>query len=245
MKNFLVLAFYLVVVNGVALLSIVWAIISLQRGEFVTTAMVLGIALAFIGIESALLITLIGKVRPRAALGDDETIIRPDRVVDGFIRWATVAAVFAMATYAIFTPQGRIDIPLTHGDHRWFLIIAIGASLTGVANLWTMHKRGGASFLRLDPAGFEMGQGVSSVHGEWSDIADITDRRPGKPPPLRGTLCMTLKDGRTRTQVVDSYTPGGDALRRLVRYYWINSDHRDELADGSALQRLAEYGASS
>jgi hypothetical protein len=244
-KKFLVLAFYFAVVNGLVLLSIVWAVISVQRREFLTTAVVLGIALAFLGIEAALVITLMGKVTPRAELVAMETIIRPDRAVDAFIRWGTVAAVLAMAIYAVFAPLGKIDIPMSHGSREFFLIVAIGASLTGIANLWAIHKRGGASFLRLDPQGFEMGQGVSSVHGTWHDVTDITDQRPGKPTPLRGTLYMTLKDGRTRAQVVDSYTPGGDALRRLVRYYWINTDRRYELTDGRAIERLTELGTTS
>lgn len=239
-KNFLVLAFYFAAVNAFAVLCLVWAVISLGRGEYLTVVVVLGLALAFVGLEASLVLVIRGRVSPRAEFGDQGTTIRPDRAVDGLLQWATVAAVAAMATYAIFTPQGRIDIPLPYGNQRMFTIVAIGVALTGIVNLWQMFKRGGLSFQRLTADGFELGQGVSSVHGEWDAVADIADRRPGKPPPLRATLFVKFRDGRTRTQAIDSYTPGGDALRRLVRYYWVNPDQRDELTDGRAIERLAK-----
>jgi hypothetical protein len=150
-----------------------------------------------------------------------------------------------MACYAVFSPLGEIDIPMTKQSGRFFLVVAIGASLVGVANLWLTYKRGGGSYLSLGATGFDMAQGVSSTHLGWSDVTDIADSRPGKPVPLRGTLCVTLKDGRTHAQVIDSYTPGADAVRQWVRYYWINADHRGELATGRAIDRLTEFGATS
>jgi hypothetical protein len=238
-KNFLLLAFYFLVVNGLALLSAAWAVISLGRGEYPTVVVVLAFAFAFVGLEASLLLVMLGKVTPRAEYTDQGTTIRPDRAVDGLLQWATVAAVIAVTTYAIFTPLKKIDIPLPYGK-RMFLVLAIGTALTGIANLWTLLKRGGVSFLRLHQHGFELGQGISSVDGAWDDIADIADRRPGKSPPFRATLFVVFHDGRTRTVAVDSYTPKGAALRRFVRFYWLNPDQRGELTDGRAVQRLAD-----
>lgn len=245
MKNFLILTFYFAVVNGLALLSTVWAVISLGRGEYLTTVVVLGFALAFVGIEASLILVIREKVRHRVEVDDEGTTIRPDRAVDGLLQWGTIAAVVAVATYAIFAPQGKIDIPVPYGNHRMFVIVAIGVALTGIVNVWQTFRRGGLSFLRLTPDEFELGQGISSVHGEWDEVADIADHRPGKPSPFRATLFVTFRDGRTRTQVVDSYTPGGEALRRLMRYYWLNPDRRAELTDGKAIERLAEFASKS
>jgi hypothetical protein len=236
------LGFYFIAVNGLALLSVWWAVISFGRGQYLTTVVVAGIALGFVGIESALMLTLAGKVKPRVEVGDHETVIRPDLVVDRLLWSATVAVVIAVTVYAIFTLQGKIDIPLPYGNQRTWSIAAIGLALTGIANLWSLYKRGGNSFQRLTPRGFELGQGVSSVRGDWDDVVDITDRRPGRVRPLRATLFVKFSDGKIRTQAVDSYTPRGEALGRLVRYYWINPDRRDELADGRAIERLAEFG---
>jgi hypothetical protein len=243
-KNFLLLTFYFLVVNGLVLLCVVWACICLARGEFLTLVVVLAFAFAFVGLECSLLLVMRGKVKPRAEFVGRATTIRPDKTVDGLLMWATIAAVIAVTTYAIFTPLGMIDIPLPYGK-RMFLVLAIGAALTGIANVWRLFKRGGNSFLTLDPLSLELGQGVSSVDGAWDDIADIADRRPGKSPPFRATLFVVFHDGRTRTVAIDSYTPKGTALRRFVRFYWLNSDHREELTDGRAIDRLAEFGATS
>ncbi len=245
MKKALGLAFYFVAVNGLALLSVAWAVISFGRGQYPTTVVVVGIALGFVGIESALVLTLTGKVRPRVEVGDGETVIRPDLVVDRLLWWATVAVVVAVAVYATFTLQDKIDIPLPYGSQRMWSVAAIGLTLTGFANLWSLLKRGGSSFQRLGQRDFELGQGVSSITGDWDDVVDIADRRPGKRPPVRATLFVKFSDGKVRTQVVDSYTPGGTALRRLVRYYWMNPDRRVELADGMAAERFSEFQSMS
>jgi hypothetical protein len=244
-KNFLVLAFYFAVVNGIALLCIVWAVISLVRGEYLTIVVVLGFALAFVGLEASLVLVLRGKVRPRVEFDDEGTTIRPDRAADGFLRWATVAMAIAVATYAIFAPQGRIDIPLPYGNQRMWDVVAIGLTLAGIVNLWRTFKRGGVSFVRLTPSGFEMSQGSSSMDGLWDDVVAITDRRLDRSPPFRAMIFVKFRDDRVRTLVVDSYTPGGDVMRRFLRYYWLNSDHRAELADGRAIERLSEFEGKS
>lgn len=241
MKNALGLGFYFAAINGLVLLCVVTAVLSVNRGEYPTAVVVAGIALAFAGIESALIITLTGKVRPRVHVSDGETTIRPDVIVDRLLTWATVVGVGAIAVYAIFAPQGRVDLPLPYGSQRAWSIAAAILAVTGVANILALFKRGGNSFQRLDPRGFEFGQGLSTVRGEWDEIVDVAEHRSGKSPPLRASLFVKFGDGKVRTQAVDSYTPKGKALRRLFRYYWINPDKRDELADGRAVERLAEF----
>jgi hypothetical protein len=244
-KNFLALAFYFAVVNGLALLSVAWMVVALRRGEYFTTVVVLGFALAFVGLEASLVLVIRGKVRPRVEFNSEGTTIRPDRTADGLLKWGTVAAVIAVATYAIFAPQGKIDIPLPYGNQRMWNIVAIGLTLAGIVSLWRTFERGGVSFVRLTPSGFEMSQGSSSMDGVWHDVVAITDRRPEKPPPFRAMIFVKSRDDRVRTLVVDSYTPGGDAMRRFVRYYWLNPDHRDELTDGRAIERLSEFEGKS
>lgn len=238
--RFLVLAFYFAVTNGMALLCIVWAVISLGRGEWLTTVVVLGVALSFVGFEASLLLVLRGKVRPRVGFDYEGTTIRPDRAADGFLKWATVPLAIAVATYAIFALQGKIDIPVPYGNQRMWGTIAIGLTLAGIVSLWRTFRPGGVSFVRLSPSGFEMSQGSSSMKGEWGDVVAISDRRPEKSPPLRAMIFIKFRDDRFRTLVVDSYTPGGDAMRRFVRYYWLYPDRRDELTDGRAIERLSE-----
>ena len=241
MKNLLVLVFYFAAVNGIALLCIVWAVISLGHGEYLTIVVVLGFAAGFFGLEASLVLVMRGKVTPRAKFDIEGTVIRPDRAADGLLKWGTVAMAIAVATYAIFAPQGEIDIPLPYGSQRMWNIVAIGLTLTGIVTLWRTFKRGGVSFVRLTPRGFEMSQGSSSMDGAWDDVVAITDRRPGKSRPLRALIFVKFRDDRVRTLAVDSYTPGGEAMRRFVRYYWLNSNHRDELTDRRAIDRLSEF----
>lgn len=241
MKNFLVTAFAFLTINGLVILCLATAANSIGRGEYATVVVVLGIALAFAGVEAAVILVLRGRVEPRMKVGNRETTIRPDLMFDRLTLWATVIVVIAVAVYAICAPQGKIDLPLPYGSQRMWSIAASVLTVVGLANIWSLFKRGGNSFQRLNPRGFELGQGVSSVRGEWDDVIEITDRRPGKSPPLRSTLFVEFRDGKIWAQAVDSYTPGGEALRRLVRYYWINTDKREELANGSACERLREF----
>jgi hypothetical protein len=242
-SKFLVALCYFGFLGGFAALCAVWAVVSLGRGEYLTAIVVLGLALSFVGIAVPVVLVMSGKVRSRAEFDADGTTIRCDRIVDRLNMWSTVAAVISMATYAIFAPLGKIDIPLPPGNHRNYTIFAIVVSLSAIPQLWKMFKRGGLSFIRLAPDGFELGQGISSVHGAWEEVVEIADRRPGKSPPFRATIFVKFRDGRTKTQAIDSFTPGGEALRKLVRYYWINPHRRDELVDGAAIDRLAGFEA--
>jgi hypothetical protein len=242
-RNILASVFFFAIVSGLIVLCTATAVTSLGRGEVATAVVVLGLALAFAGVEAAVILVLTGKVKPRLEVTDQETTIRPDLVIDRLLTWSTVAGFVAVAVYAIFAPQGKIDLPLPYGSQRMWTIAAIGITMTGIVNLWSLYKRGGNSFQRLTRQGFELGQGISSVRGEWDDVVDIADRRPGKPPPVRATLFVKFSDGKIRTQAIDSYTPRGAAMRRLVRYYWLNPDKRDELTDGRAIERLTEYQA--
>lgn len=240
-KNFLVVAFFFSVLDGLAIVAIWWAVVSFAHGEYLTVVVVTGFAFAFLCLTASLVLVMRRKVRPLADVGDRGTTIRPDHIVGGLVKWGTVTAYLALATFAIFAPLGKIDIPLPPGNRQYILIVAFAGTIWGIVDVWRTFKRGGVSFIKLDADGFAMSQGSSSINGGWDDVVAITDRRPGKPAPLRAMIFVKFGDDRIRSLVVDSYTPGGDAVRRLVRYYWMNSDKRDELTDGRAVERLAEF----
>jgi len=92
----------------------------------------------------------------------------------------------------------------------------------------------------LHPHGFAVMQAGVVRRGAWDDVRDVTDRRPGRPQPARGRLVLVMADAQTWTLASDSSTPGGAALRRLVRFYWRHRDHRAELTTGAALVRLRD-----
>ena len=83
----------------------------------------------------------------------------------------------------------------------------------------------------------EIGNTVSSAERSWDEVTDVADR-PQKARQPTGTTYITTADGRTRILPSDWYTPGGRELRELVRFYWQHPEHREELTDGRAAERL-------
>lgn len=147
-----------------------------------------------------------------------------------------------MSVYVIFTPLGRVDIPVPHGMRPYFLFVCGVGALWGLPSLGAMLGHGGVSYLRLTAEGFEIWQGLTSQGGTWSEVRDVSASAPGRPWPTRGTLFLLGADGEARSLVADSYTPGGHALREWVRFYWSHPEHRAELTDDRALERLRSLG---
>ena len=119
------------------------------------------------------------------------------------------------------------------------MIASIVGALAGLPSLWQILTQGGMSRLRLTVGGFELGNAFSTKARSWDDVSYVADcvlngRRPGN----TGTTYITMADGRTQTLTSDWYTPGGHALRDLVRFYWQHPEYREELTDGRALERL-------
>jgi hypothetical protein len=243
-KYFFLLACYFGFLGVAAVMSLWWAVVTFGRGEYLTVIVVLGVAVSAFGLTMPLVLIMRGRVTARAEFGADGTTIRPDRLVDGITKWGLIPTYLAVAPFAIFQPQGKIDIPLPSGNNHYLLIGVTGAAIYGVFDLWRAFRPGGVSFVRMATDGFEMSQGSSSTDREWSDVVGMTDRRPGKAPPFRAVLFIEFRDGRSGMQVLDPYTPGGEAMRKLIRFYWINADRRGELTDGTALQRLAGFEAA-
>jgi hypothetical protein len=106
--------------------------------------------------------------------------------------------------------------------------------------LWRNVSRGGTTkYLRLTPQGFELSEGLRSESGEWARVADISDQVPTQQAPsANGTVVFVMSDERTHTIAASAMTPGGAAVRELVRFYWKNPESRGELTDGRALKRL-------
>ena len=242
----LAVAVAFVIVNVLVIECIAYAISSLGRGEYLTVVVVLGFGLALATVETTVLLIKRGKVAPRVEFSDCGTTIRPDRFVEGLNKVGLAGGYIAVATFAIFGALGKIDLPMPSGRrHYHYLVAAIVLTIFGIPYLWKTFKQGGVSFILLTTSGFDMSKVSSdmskvssSMQGRWDDVVDITDRRPEKGPPFRATIFVKFRDGQLRSLIVDPYTPGGDAMRELVRYYWLNPDRRDELTDGTALERL-------
>lgn len=224
----------------IAALSVFWAVVSFTRGEYLTTLTVLAVAVFCCAFLAQVAIAKSHRVKVRGQFSAAGTLLRPDRRVDVVYQVSLVAAFAAMLLYAIFAPLGQMDIPIPPGLGPVYFSIGSAAGAVILAlGLWQMFSRGGKSSLLLDGGGFQL-HASSSVHAGWDDVHDVTDHRPRGQQSARDLLVIVLADGRAPFLEADSFTPGGRALREMVRFYWKHPDHRTELTDGRALKRLRD-----
>ena len=237
MKVRLATAFSCVLFIPFGVLCLVWTFRSVARADFLTALVALGFAVFTLGFVAMLVIVAARKVTPRIACDDAGITFRPDSRVDRLLTAATIGAFLAMALYAIFAPLDMVNIPVPRGDRRYFVVACAAGALGGIPSMWQIVKQRGMSHLRMTLDGLEVGGAVSTKKRAWDEVTDIADRpRNGRRPS--GTTYLTTADGQTRTLVSDWYTPGGHALRELVRLYWQHPEHRVELQDGRAAIRL-------
>jgi hypothetical protein len=230
-------AYLSVVFGAFGLLSTIWVFVSVGRGEYLSAIVALGAAIFSCGMIAMLAIVASRRVTPHVTCDEDGILIRPDRRVDGLLMASTFAGFVAMALYAIFTPLGALNIRAPRGNGQYLLLICAAAALVGIFTLRQIIARRGTSYLHMTEDGIETGNTMTSVERSWDEVADITDR-PRKARRPSGTTYITTADGHTRVLPSDWYTPGGYALRELVRFYWQHPEARDELTDGRAEQRL-------
>ena len=164
-------------------------------------------------------------------------MVRPDRRVDNLLMASTFGAFLGMACYAVFAPLDMIAIRVPRNDVRYFVLGCAAATLVGVFSVLQIIRRRGTSYVCMILVGLELGNTVNSAKQTWDEVTDIADRAQNARRPS-GTTYITTADGRTRVVPTDWYTPGGHALRELVRFYWKHPEDREELVDGRALRRL-------
>jgi hypothetical protein len=209
----------------------------LSRGEYLSAVVALGFAFFTLGLVLMLAIVASRKVKPRVRREDGGIMLRPDRRVDNLLMASTFGAFLGMACYAAFAPLDMIAIRVPRNDVRYFVFACAAATLVGVFSLVQIIRRRGTSYVRMTLDGFELGNTVNSAEGHWDEVRDVGDRAQRARRPS-GTTYITTADGRTRVLPTDWYTPGGLALRELVRFYWKHPEDREELTDGRAVQRL-------
>jgi hypothetical protein len=236
-KSSIATAFLWILFGPFGVFCTAWAFMFLLRGEYLSAIVALGFAVFTLGLVAMLAIVASRKVTPRVTRDDVGTTLRPDQRVDSLLIASTFGAFFAMAFYAVFAPLDMIDIPVPRNDERYFVFACAAAVLAGTFSLRQIIRRRGTSYLRMTVKSLEIGNTVSSAERSWDEVTDVADR-PTKARQPTGTTYITTADGRTRILSSDWYTPGGRALRELVRFYWQNPQHREELTDGRAAERL-------
>ena len=227
---------------GAATFLIGWGVVWLLRGSYPTAIVVVAGAPYLLGAVLHMAYVVWETPRARTHCGPEGTLIRPPARTDRMFFMSFVSAVLGSVLYLCFLPLGLIDFHLPDGYRRVDIAICVFLISFGAPTLFRAVKHGGESHLRLDPEGFEVWNGFwgSFVRGRWDDVEQIQDR------PLRGrgtgreVLVIGRSRGRAAMFMSDAVTDDGDALLEWVRFYWQHPEHRGELVDDRALQRLSE-----
>jgi len=179
-----------------------------------------------------------GRVAPRIESAVEGTTFRPDRGVEIPMQAAMAGALVSSTLILILLPAGRLAIPVPP-NMRYALPFAAAIAVVCIAPmLWRNIKRGSASYLRLTERGFEFVQGWHPRGAEWASVQDVAADAPNQKAATPGAIVFILGDGTALSFTATAYTPGGDALRELVRYYWSHPESRDELSDDRSRTRL-------
>jgi hypothetical protein len=223
---------------GFGLLSLVWAGIRLHHTEYLTAVVILGFAGFCFGLVGSLTIVNFGKVTPRPAFDAAGTTIRPDRRLEVLtVAWSSVTAI-AMGLFAVFYPLGKLDIPLPHPLRYSLPFMSAAGAVMSALGLWRRLRRGEDSYVRLTPNGFEFPRSSQARRTTWAQVKNVTDRAPDQGVPIPGAIVVERTEEPALTMAAGSYTPGGQALRKLMRFYWQHPECRTELTDGRAVERL-------
>lgn len=220
------------------LLAAVWAIICVSRSEFLTAVVSASFGLAFIVMTVPSMRSITSKIEPRVSYDGNGTTLRSDSVFDAATCASVAAIVFSCLMFAIFQPIGMLDIPVPHSLRYSIPFLAGVVALLGVPFIWLIIRRGGTKYLRLTPAGYEVAEGYSPERGGWDEIIEVTGVVPDSNRQVPNAVVLMKSDGTAAVLAAGPITPGGRDLRELVRFYWQHPDHRDELTDDRARERL-------
>lgn len=228
--------------GGLGMFSIVWVLKLFEQGRYPAMLVVAGFAVfAFAGLAMRVILAT-GSVRPRIEYDSTGTVLRPDLKVDRLSMTGAVVAFATMLLYAVGAAVGAVALPGI-ADQKWFALASAIGVVIGVPGLARSARHRGMGYLRLTPDGVEHVDPYSRVERRWDELTEVSDQpRQQNWLQMAGSTYVTTADGRTRTLTSDWYTPGGHALRELMRFYWQHPDHRVELTDGRAARRLVAPG---
>lgn len=238
MTAFKVAAVFLGLVLGpVGVVGLAGGLVILSRGDVPSAIVALGAGVFSLAFVATLALAASRRVTPRISYDDTGTTIRPDLRVDRLMLTSSAAAVVAMACYAIFAPQGMINIAMPNGDHSGYVVVCVVGVVVGSFTLRQVFRAGSASYVRMTANSIETGSTMTSSERPWKDVVGVLDRAPNK-RRATGATYIRHRDGHTRVVPSYWYTPDGRALHHMIDFYWKHPKYRDELVDGRVLDRL-------
>lgn len=227
-----------VVVGALGSSCLLWAFLTVLRGEYLTSLAVAATGLSFFAFLAHFVIVKSGRVYSRATFDSTGTTVRPDRRTELLMLCSTATNVIGFGMFAVLQPIGKLDISVPPQFRYSLPFVAALTALFALRLLFRIIRRGGMGYLHLTPTGFEFVQGPRPQSGQWTQVTDVTNRVPDAEPRTVSAIVITMTDGTHVTLDGATYTPDGSALRKLARSYWKNPGSRAELTNGEALQRL-------
>jgi hypothetical protein len=224
-------------------LAAILVVRSVVRGQHLSAVAALGVCAFCYGLIFPLAKAVRGTVTPRVEVDDAGTTFGPDRGIDIPVQVSLFGLILACALITVLLPSGRLDIPVPPFMRYSLPFMSALIMVTGAPMLWRNVSRGGTTkYLRLTPQGFELSEGLRSASGDWAQIEDITDQGPAQQAPSAGgAVVFVMSDDSAPAIAAGAMTPNGSALRELVRFYWQHAESREELTDGRAIKRLAQF----
>lgn len=226
--------------GGIGVFFGVWIVIWLLRGSYLTALITLCVAIWAFGFAAYFAYANSRSVKPRAEWGASGTLLRPQRRVDVAFVSATSAIFLAAVIYLAFSSLKMLDY-VPSGVMRGLVPAGcVALALFGAPTLYQMFKYRSGSRLRLDPYGFDVwnGQWGKFVHAGWDEVEQILDHPIKGRKPFHEVIVFALPKGRSAMLVSGAITGNSNTLQEWVRFYWQHPEHRAELTDGRALQRL-------
>lgn len=197
-----------------------------------------------------------GRTTVNVEHGSIGTTFMPDRNVSRLGLVSLALFVVTSVMVIVGTWGGRPGIFFDVDLAGQYVVMAIPAALVATWMLIHAWSRGGIGQVRMTPGGIDHFDVRRTVIVAWDDIAAISDEMDRGiltaweriqamsssvySAPTRKTIVLHLRDGRRRrVDDAELYVPDGAGLYWLVRHYLRNPDDRTELADGRAVDRLA------
>jgi hypothetical protein len=222
---------------GVGAVCLIWAVGAIRRADYITAIAMFGLAMFMVALLSVVLISRLGWVSFRGNFDCEGTVLRVDSRISMLFIAGMAFLISTSVVFAVFGPFGAIDIPMAG---RQTIAIPIGMAIVGIIALTGLMRAvflGGLGSVRLTPDGFAVATMFSTEEGRWSDVVELTDETADRRAYL--PIVIVMKDGSSRViKPANSYTSYGRGLYWMVRHYWLHPEHRDELTDGRALDRL-------
>jgi len=233
------------VVAGIVVLAglvyfLVRGILAGLRGNLLTTVLVLGIVTFPVLMMAALALAATGKTQLRTSGDATGFTVFPDKRFS--MLYFTGMAVLAPSAilFAVFVPQGAIDIPMSRGMQVFSPVLFVTAAVIAIGALILGVRREGVGYLRFTPSAIEIADVLKTREVEWDDIVDVRDHSDTKDGNKTGrsvVLCLR-NGGEAVIGALNMYVPTGVPLYWMVRHYWRHPEDRAELRDSRALDRL-------